>query len=138
MKQHAQDYSIAGVIDLTLGTDIQSDPLGAFFLGNHVAGPAFGSGGEAAMAGVHAMPTAAIGGMGSTLAFGRYASDIALDLSKAGNAATSALGWNTNLAAMGALEDVETVFNLGLSLEMRLGTDIGFTLAEAAGCAVSQ
>jgi hypothetical protein len=90
------------------------------------------------MTGVHAMPTAAAEGMGSTLAYGRYASNVALDLNKAGNAATSALGWNTNLAAKSVAQGTEKVFNLGLSLEMRLGADIGFFLAEAVGCAIQR
>jgi hypothetical protein len=90
------------------------------------------------MTGVHAMPTAASEGMGSTLAFGRYAPNVALDLNKAGNAATSALGWNTNLAAKGVLGSIEKGLNMGLSLEMRLGTDIGFALAEAVGCAITR
>jgi len=62
----------------------------------------------------------------------------ALDLGKAGNAATSALGWNTNLAAKAAAEGVEKVFNLGMSLEWRLGIDIGLTLAETVGCAINR
>lgn len=135
MQQHAQDYSVAGTIDLIAGSNLKANPFAAFFAGNHVAPVFFGSGGEAAMTGMHALPTAATEGMGSTLAYGRYASNVALDLNKAGNAATSALGWNTNLAAKAALKGVEKGLNLGLSLEMRLGMDIGASLAEAAGCA---
>ncbi|HXH48683.1 MAG TPA: RHS repeat-associated core domain-containing protein [Terriglobia bacterium] len=138
MRQHAQDYSIGGVIDLAFGTNLKRNPVTAFLAGNHVSGMLFGSGGEAAMTGVHGMPTVAAGAMGNTLAFGRYAPNVALDLNKAGNAATSALGWNTNLAAKGALGGIERGLNMGLSLEIRLGIDIGFALAEAAGCGISQ
>jgi hypothetical protein len=108
--------------------------VAAFFLGNHVNGVLLGSGGEAAMTGVHLMPSAATEAMGSTLAFGRYAANTALNL-QGGNAATSALGWNTNLAGKAVLEGVEKVANMGLSATTRWGIDIGFSLAEAAGCA---
>ncbi len=64
--------------------------------------------------------------------------NIALDLTKAGNAATSALGWNTNLAAKSVLKGGERVSNMGLSLETRLGIDIGLTLAEVVGCSIPQ
>jgi hypothetical protein len=137
MQQHAQDYSMAGVIDLATGSNLKENAAAAFFLGNHVNGVLLGSGGEAAMTGAHVMPAAAIEGMGSTLAAGRYAPITAMNL-RGGNAATSALGWNTNLAGKAALEGVEKVANMGMSATVRWGIDLGFSLAEAVGCAIPQ
>ncbi len=91
MAQHANEYSLGGLVDTSYGlatgrdSSLSTNPLASFVLGNSINTLLFGSGGEAASTALSNAPTAITGGMGNALTYGRRTSDImALNLAGKG------------------------------------------------------
>jgi hypothetical protein len=77
MAQHANEYSLGGLIDTSYGlatgkdSSVSINPLASFFLGNSINTFFFGSGGENEATALNNAPSAITGGMGSALTYGR-------------------------------------------------------------------
>ncbi len=149
MTEHAQEYSLAGLADavIVIGFNkdigIRENAAANFLIGNHMNGILFGSGGEAAMIGVHSMPEAAAEGMGNVLTYGRTQTQL-IGMNLSGNYwdavpdALSRAGKLEATAVKGGLKSVGKALNLGLSLVERVTIDATLTTAEALNCAGPQ
>jgi RHS repeat-associated protein len=77
MAQHANEYSLGGLVDTSYGlatgkdSSVSTNPLASFVLGNSINTLLFGSRGEAASAALSNAPSAITGGMGNALTYGR-------------------------------------------------------------------
>jgi RHS repeat-associated protein len=150
MKQHAQDYSLAGATDLLInfatGEDlgIRNTFVGNLLGGNHVMGlyglVAEGDSQEGPTLMAHGGPETIAWSMGSALSYGRRTSDI-ISLNLAGKGGVpkllTAAPEATEMVKAG-LEGLGKVLNLGMSITMRLAVDVAFTGAEAIGCSMQQ
>jgi RHS repeat-associated protein len=142
MAQHANEYSLGGLLDTSYGlatgkdSSLSTNPLASFFLGNSINTFFFGSGGENASTALNNAPSAITGGMGSALTYGRRTSDImALNLAGKGGLPV-ALG-RSSAGVKAVVGKAGNVFSLGLSFAERMGLDVAFTGAEAADCSMT-
>jgi RHS repeat-associated protein len=141
MAQHANEYSLGGLVDTSYGlatgkdSSVSTNPLASFVLGNSINTLLFGSGGETASAALSDAPSAITGGVGNALTYGRRTSDImALNLAGRGGLPV-ALG-RSSAGVKAAVGKAGSFLSLGLSFAERMGLDVAFTGAEAVDCSM--
>lgn len=142
MAQHANEYSLGGLVDTSYGlatgkdSSLSTNPLASFVLGNSINSLLFGSGGEASSAALGDAPTAITGGMGNALTYGRRTSDI-MALSLAGRGGLPVALGRSSAGVKAVIGKAGSFLSLGLSFAERMGLDVAFSGAEAVDCSMT-
>lgn len=136
--QNAANYSAGGVFDLAAGTTMGNSTVGQVFAGNTFTGlysALAGSGADAATAAGAQAPDLVNSAIGSTLTFGRRASNI-MSLNLAGKGGLPQALGSSSGGLKSLLGSASKALNLGLDASVKAAGDLGLFGAEIIGCSI--